>query len=315
MKRAVFLDRDGTSMNTVAIAHEHYRMASEMSLPFSLTLLWRDMVAKADEWISRFVHVEAVIYWSQVLRLTGFDHRVLSSLKWASPDGEGAVTVTELCTLKLKLIKERFPAFDFASFPAAESEYSAPPSLCTIEDHSVSNIFFWHLNAYLACKTWLGPSRKVLEIGAGYGALARIFGLANPTKAQYCIADLPSSLFFAEVFLRANFPEARMIYALPGEDIPEDYDVLLVPAGYTEAIKDKEFDLAINMGSFQEMTADAIAFWAPMMRQAACFYSLNYIGTELSLDGWEVIHQEENPKVIRVDASLVDWSELCLRRR
>jgi len=303
------------SANTVAIAHEHYRLASEMSLPFSLTPLWCDMVAKANEWIPRFVHAEAAIYWSQVRRLTGFDHRVLGSLKWASSQDRGAVTVPELCALKLKLIKERFPTFDFASFPAAESEYSAPPSLCIIEDHAVSNVFFWHLNAYLACKTWLGSSRKILEVGAGYGGLARIFGLANPAKADYCIADLPTTLFFAEVFLRANFPEARMVYALPGVEISQDYDVLLVPAGYTEVIKDRVFDLAINMGSFQEMTADAIAFWMPVMRQANHFYSLNYAETQLPLDGWEVVRQEKNPKIIRIDASAVDWLELCLKER
>jgi putative sugar O-methyltransferase len=51
--------------------------------------------------------------------------------------------------------------------------------------------------------------KTIVEVGGGYGRLARILHLLDPSRC-YVMVDLPESLMFAYAFIRGNFPEARL---------------------------------------------------------------------------------------------------------
>ena len=136
--------------------------------------------------------------------------------------------------------------------------------------------------------------RSVFEIGGGYGATARMWKLTAGVD-RYAVADFPESLFFAEVFLRANFPDANLLYVRDPADATRagEADFVLCPIEHVESLKTVRFDLAVNTGSLPEMTEEWVDFWMDYLDAAnvSLFYSLNYFGQPLefmseSMNAW-----------------------------
>ena len=128
--------------------------------------------------------------------------------------------------------------------------------------------------------------RSVFEIGGGYGAPARMWKLTAGVD-RYAVADFPECLFFAEVFLRANFPDADLLYVREPADAARagEADFVLCPIQHVESLKGIHFDLAVNTGSIQEMTEEWVDFWMDYLDAAnvSLFYSLNYFAQPLEL--------------------------------
>jgi hypothetical protein len=122
------------------------------------------------------------------------------------------------------------------------------------------------------------PARRILEIGGGYGNAARLWMSGKGDIDKYVIVDLPGSLFFSEVCLRAEF----------GDDVGywEGRDpgtkVVLLPIGRLAEYRD-QCDLVINIGSMQEMSDRWVDFYMQWLDKcgARYFYSLNYMGQPL----------------------------------
>ena len=216
---------------------------------------------------------------------SGFDHRLPFN--------------ADLINKKLIAIRQRFPDFQWGAL--CESPFSRQDSLGNIENRLVSNIFFWHLNVYLSCRAFIPPFISVLEIGGGYGGLARLFYLGG--IRDYTIVDMPESLFFARTFLEANTITGIRFIALDD----------------TQNIK--EVDLAISQGSFGEMPQETVNFWADVLKKKAKYvYSLNYLkgghhGTDAIFpeEGWEIIKEELDPPVILGDI-IGQWREVIYKR-
>ena len=262
-------------MNILVEAQDRYARANK-ALPIPLTDLWRHHREDMASAIPKFTSIEEVILYAQASGPTstpggsGFDHRMVFN--------------PVLVQTKLEALKARFPSHPFGLLGLGESPLSHSDSLGVIEEHIISNIYLWHLNAYLACTNFIPRPRSVLEIGGGYGGLARIFALKG---IDYTIMDMPESLFFAEVFLRANGIEGVKLLRI-GE-----------PLG--------SYDLAINQGSFGEMTQPVVDYWAELLiGRVKHVYSLNYINegpnfTGATFLGWKTIREEINPPPIMGD--------------
>ncbi len=96
--------------------------------------------------------------------------------------------------------------------------------------------------------------RTALEIGAGNGNLASLILHQRP-GIKYMIVDLPETLEVAFAYLSHVFPKHRIF--LPNEvsdELPDNYDVVLLTPEQTDLIPDRSIDLAVNTDSFQEMT-------------------------------------------------------------
>lgn len=241
--------------------------------------------------------VEALLY----AQTSGFDHRGPRSDDWLSAIWEE--------------IENRFPSFSLQSSPLCESVYSH--SIRLFRNKLVSNMLFYHLEAYLSCTQRLCRNPKqVLEIGGGYGDAARLFKLGHPSVC-YTIIDMPESLFFAEIFLRVNFPDCNFLYLQPNQPLPlASADFCLVPVQCYLPLTHIPFDLAIIQGVLGEVPANAVQFWIDFLENSKvrAVYSLNYAFVLLELENFEVVYREENPRVVRVDSDM-EWVELCLKRK
>lgn len=126
------------------------------------------------------------------------------------------------------------------------------------------------------------PDHKfnVLEIGAGYGGLARSLKLLHP-GISYVLIDIPESLYFSSAFLRLNFPGARFCYVTDPSCLNKsisDFDFVFVPIIFAEALIGNKFTLFCNTASLGEMKNAVIRFWMDFVQnkvEVKYFFGLN----------------------------------------
>ncbi len=118
---------------------------------------------------------------------------------------------------------------------------------------------------------------NVLEIGAGWGAVAFQLLKHLPIR-NYAICDLHENMFLSSFFLRANFPDRCGTFVIDKET-PLGENGLLFCSPRKLKLIDGEFDLIINMQSFQEMFArdarDYVSFAAERLSSDGILYSEN----------------------------------------
>lgn len=107
----------------------------------------------------------------------------------------------------------------------------------------------------------------ILEVGGGFGALARVFKLMHP-QARVVLVDIPESLFFQHAFLKASFPAAKHQYVgRPDEVVADDADFVYVPNCFAQVLAGSEFFLAVNTNSFGEMPEEASSRWLDLIQR------------------------------------------------
>ena len=283
---------------------------------------WTETQKRIGEAIVCFKSRKSAILWCQKTVNTRFDHR--------SAKGR------PLVGSKVRELERLFPGFYLKEHVRlSDSVYSDISSIMEFEGGKYSNIFLLHLYYYLRIEHVFCLKTKpdrVIEIGGGYGALARIFKLMVP-DSTYIIIDLPGSLFFAHCFLSLNFPDAKIKYVTENSKTNlDEFDFVLVPVQLCRSIREEEFSIVINTGSLQEMPSATVAFWMDFIQNAVsvkAFYSFNYFLLDkkkrsecdwdeansscLILDSWwEVKHFKTNHEVVRERKP--HWLEVCLER-
>ena len=162
-----------------------------------------------------------------------------------------------------------------------ESKYLPDERCLDFAGRRLSSDFLYRLSQvmYLRSKNCLSSGNRILEIGAGYGALARTI-LLSTDNIRYVLLDIPETLFFAEIFLSAEFSEKKfhMISVNSTRESIEAADILLVPTGFRQMIDHQRFDLVINTNSLGEMpttvSSDLIE-WLNVTVKPVRMYSLN----------------------------------------
>jgi hypothetical protein len=251
----------------VATAREHYRHATQgvdRALP-PFGSQWApsfDGIAKLIiEGFEGFSDSTEVIRFAQ--RSVPYDHRM-------PVDQLG----DQMLALYDDLVRNEFPWFSDILDAMREHPDCIPETLAEIRGRPVSNILFWHARYVLCCLSYAPRPKRIIDIGGGYGASARLW-LGTPNPPSYCIVDTPESLFFAEVALAKALGE-RIEYF--DGTAPHDSSVVLVPLCRLHAFP-AVADLVINTGSMQEMTDEWIDFYMRWLDAADVrfFYSLNYV--------------------------------------
>lgn len=109
---------------------------------------------------------------------------------------------------------------------------------------------------------------NVLEIGSGYGGLARTLKCFHP-GSRFWLTDIPESLRCAEIYLRAAFPDATIAWQEVGAgETAQEADFCLVPVvDAPQVLAGKHFDLAINVWSFGEMPNAFVNAWMKLIQQ------------------------------------------------
>ncbi len=151
---------------------------------------------------------------------------------------------------------------------------------------NIDTLKFWEVLIALDKAAVLGGLREaeaagerpvVWEIGAGWGGFARVFKTLLP-GATYVVVDLPETMLFSALYLGHLFPKAKIHLHAPGGPAPDwTADFLFFAHTDLEAVRPPRLDLALNMVSFQEMTAAQVRGYvdAAWERGAPYLYSLN----------------------------------------
>jgi putative sugar O-methyltransferase len=166
----------------------------------------------------------------------------------------------------------------------SEPDLSLPDTLLRRNGRSVSTPLGAHTFFFFSVATRVPSIDTVCEIGGGYGAPARLW-LTNSYRRPrlYAILDLPESLFFAEVYLRAAYGFSLVHYVQPGEQIDPAAipagTVLLCPVSRRAALAPIRFNVVVNTLSLQEMTDAYVAFYREWLtdQPSDYFYSFNYL--------------------------------------
>ena len=180
-------------------------------------------------------------------------------------------------------VENEFPNLIPALRGMSENPLSGPESLGEFNGRTVSRVLYYHARNVLAGITYANEPRRVLEIGGGYGEIARLWVTNAIAPAEsYVIVDIPECLFFAEVALRSEFGEEVGYFERddPGTRI------LLIPIPYLSELT-RTSDLVVNTGSMQEMTDQWIDFYMDWISKSGAryFYSLNYAAQPMSVMG------------------------------
>lgn len=128
-----------------------------------------------------------------------------------------------------------------------------------VDRRTMSRDLLDSVNEILFLERHLGLSRmpnvRILDIGAGYGRLAHRLTAGLPNVARVLCADaVPESTFLCEFYLRFRGVADRSC-AVPLDEIE--------PVLMAEGV-----DVATNIHSFSECTADVIRWWLELLRRA-----------------------------------------------
>jgi putative sugar O-methyltransferase len=114
-----------------------------------------------------------------------------------------------------------------------------------------------HLKWYEIIQKYIKENSIILEIGAGFGSLARI--IIKNKNVKYIIIDLPESNLITNYYLQNHFPNKKIFNYLDLkkckiEEQIKNFDIFILPP-HPEIFINKKipFDFAINTRSFMEM--------------------------------------------------------------
>jgi len=254
--------------NAIEEARAHYVDAAKLRYPqtFELSERWSHWSHLSADRIAVFASTEEAIHYAQ--QYLGFEHRHSadnSKSHWPKYDSA---------------LKADFPDQIDLIERLSESPLSHPKTIADFHGRAMSNVMFWHAYEFLATYCPLGDVGAIAEIGGGVGVLARLW-LENSNKLKtYILTDFPESLFYAELYLRHHFSETDIHYVTESDgcDVLDKATIFLCPAQLAGNLEGIGVDLAINSGSMQEMTEDAMLWWCDWLENGDIkyFYSLNY---------------------------------------
>jgi hypothetical protein len=207
----------------------------------------------------------------------------------------------------------------------SDNPLSYPESLGEFNGKTISRIFYCHARIVLAGITYANRPKRILEIGGGYGEIARLWLTNSIAPAEsYVIVDIPECLFFAEVALKAEFGD--QVAYFEGHD--PGSRILLVPIPYLGDLI-RPADLVLNTGSMQEMTDEWIDFYIEWLSKydTRYFYSLNYIAQPIAVMGesrnlwsqrpgadWSTRHRRLNIPLLDLEGPTRDFLEVLYEK-
>tara|TARA_B110000037_G_scaffold130169_1_gene147889 strand:- start:121 stop:1215 length:1095 start_codon:yes stop_codon:yes gene_type:complete len=117
-----------------------------------------------------------------------------------------------------------------------------------------------HLKWYEEIEKYIKNNSIILEIGGGFGSLARI--IINDKKCKYFLIDLPEANLMSNYYLQNFFPEKKIFNYSDYkdkllEDVIQNYDIFILPPGTLDK-QNIKFDFIINSRSFMEMNKKII---------------------------------------------------------
>lgn len=143
---------------------------------------------------------------------------------------------------------------------------------------------------------------RILEIGAGYGALAQFIKTILP-NAKYTVVDIPESLIYSALYLNLCHPSSNHAFAtLDDEETVRSADFVYVSNTSADTITDS-FDLVINTLSMSEMKGEVINWYIDLIKDqwikdGGMFFEQNQNNKPI---GWQNAEELIEKKLIRAN--------------
>jgi len=168
-----------------------------------------------------------------------------------------------------------------------------------------------------------GSEDIIVEVGAGYGGLARVMKTFSP-GSTYVLVDMLESLCYSAYFITQSFPDASVL--MVNEDNIDDltpdklkaFDFVFLPEFIIEGLKGIKEGLFINIFSFGEMNNTKVQRFFKMAQELNHFTKialLNLIFQKASPSNpasfdqgewmtymdkeWEILSFEANPTLVQ----------------
>lgn len=242
--------------------------------PLKPSGLWADHVQKLKGWLTTSSNPAEV--FRQQLDNNGFTY----------PRKNDDPEFDKVCASYVTWLEKQ--GCPLESFPRELQEsWMTSDHLCTtIGKRKISVMFLWHLCTLVRLQNLMPTEPKtILEIGGGYGGLARLAKHHWP-HCRYMILDLPVSLVYSYLYVVQHFPEAKVLWVTKPKQLRDvnnaEYDFVFIPCSLEEAMYDTiECDLLINTASLGEMaqeTADWYVHFIENHLDLRYFFFLNRYG-------------------------------------
>ncbi len=158
------------------------------------------------------------------------------------------------------------------NIPVEESPHATEDGIVVRDGKRLSTQLLLH--TYYAERIDTIKPMRILEIGAGFGGLARILNTKMPRS--YTILDIPGSLFCSWVYLKTHFPHSIFTWCRDAADLDAPADFRFVPAHLWQDLKTHRFDMAVNTCSLGEMLPENRDNYLELIEAtSAYFYSHN----------------------------------------
>ena len=170
------------------VARARHRLAGAASesmrhdLP-ALGVRWDAYAQRMREAIPRLEDTIGTVRYAQ--SEVGFEHRVAAS------------RALQHFALYERELKSEFPHYAAQLASLDDPPQSVPQTQCTLGGRAISNIVPYLSRVIMSCLTMLPAPRTILELGGGYGALARLWMTSSIAPARnYVIVDIPEVVVF-----------------------------------------------------------------------------------------------------------------------
>src|SRR5262249_8001298 len=145
----------------------------------------------------------------------------------------------EMIARYLKFFERQGSPIDCFPLDIQESHLAPSQFVTTHAGRNLSTSFLYFLSAAYRIMTKTDRARSFLELGSGYGGLARAIKLMRP-GVKYALLDMPHSLYFSMTFLRRHFPNAQMVMIDSPRSldrINDEYDFCFIPVTFMEKLR------------------------------------------------------------------------------
>lgn len=150
----------------------------------------------------------------------------------------------------------------FESFDSNFLKKNLPDSNIGNSQHSINFLGYWfdygivhHLRWFEKINKYIKNNSIILEIGGGFGSLARI--ILKNKNVKYFLVDLPEANLMSHYYLKSHFPKKKFFNYLDfkkkglNKNINK-YDIFILPPNVIDK-ENLKFDFIINCRSFMEM--------------------------------------------------------------
>ncbi len=171
-----------------------------------------------------------------------------------------------------------------------------------------------HLKWYEKIEKYISNNSNILEIGGGFGSLARI--IIKNKNVKYFLIDLPEANLQSNYYLQNHFPEKKIFNYIDfkNKEISNEinnFDIFILPPNTLEILNKRNFyfDFFINTRSFMEMKKETIKIYFNFIQNNLSEnghllninrYTKSVVGEEINFheypydDAWEVIISEKS---------------------